>query len=207
MTFFTVINTSSSNAQLIRTYGFKAGFIKAEQQWDYSPQSGIHASGIGLIWGFDGGAFIELFNFQNFSLLTELHYIQKGRTVTVIATAAADNPQGYIDLGPEEIKQRFEYISIPVLAKLRIENDMVTPYIALGPRLEYLVAHPPSPVYDKFNKIELAVTGAAGVELYFGFTPKFLFEVNYSLDLTNSYKNENVTVNNRSISFLFGAEF
>ena len=205
--FCVILNTSTSQARLLRAYGLKAGFIKAEQRWHYSPQSGIDASGISPVWGFDAGGFVEFFNFPNFSLLTELRYVQRGRTVTVNVVRVADTPQGYIDLGLQEIKQRFEYISIPVLVKIHFDNEKVTPYVTLGTRFEYLISYPPSPVYDRLDKFELAAFVAAGMEVNFGFTPKLLFEFNYSQSITNSFKNEFVTVNNRSLSFLLGLEF
>jgi len=207
MAFYVILNTSIAQAQILRAYGLKAGFILAEQRWHYSPQSGIDASGIGPVWGFDTGGFVEFFNFPNFSLLTELRYLQRGRTVTVNGVKVADTPQGYIDLGQQEIQQRFEYISIPVLVKIRFGNERVTPYVALGPRLEYLISYPSSSVYDQFNKFELAASVAAGTAINFGIKPRLLCEFHYSQSINNSFKNEFVTVNNRSLSFLIGLEF
>ncbi len=205
MVFFIVHGISISDAQqLIRAYGLQAGYVKAEQRWDYTQQSGLNASGIGPIWGFDAGAFAEFFHFPNFSLLTEVNYTQKGRTLTVMGTEIANNPQGYIDVGPQEIKQRFEYISIPVLAKLRIDVPTLAPFIAAGPSFEYLIS---SPYSDVFNKAEFGLMFSAGVEFFLGVTPKLLAECRYSLSLTNTYKNEFVTVDNRVLEFLLGVAF
>jgi hypothetical protein len=207
VTFLFVLVSTSASAQHLKAYGFKLGAIRAEQQWNYSPQSSVHASWINPIWGLDAGAFVELSVNRNLGLLTELHYVQRGRSVTALATAVANNPQGYVDLGPVEIKHRFHYLSVPVLAQLQIDNDKAAPFVALGPRIEYLLSYPGSPVFDQFNKLELGGTVAAGVQVSLGFTPGLLAEITYNFNITHSYSNENVTVNNRSLSFLVGAYF
>jgi hypothetical protein len=208
LTLFSVLLTiSTSDAQLVRNYGLKAGYVKAEQRWNYTQQSGVHASGINPIWGLDAGAFVEFFGFPFFSLSSEVHFIQKGRTLTVIHMETADNPQGYIDLGMEDVKERFEYISIPILAKLRLDGPTITPFIAAGPSFEYLLSFPSSVVYDKFNKTEFAFMFSAGVELSLGLTSKLMAECRYSLGLTNMYKNEFVAVDNRVLVFLVGVAF
>jgi hypothetical protein len=206
--FFIILGVSISDAQFIRAYGIKAGYVKAEQRYNYIPRFSFLAGDSHPIWGFDAGAFVELFDFPNFSLLTEVNYIQKGRTITVWATAVDKNSsQGYIDLGQREEKQRFDYISIPVLAKLRIDGPTLTPFITAGPSFEYLISFPSSDMYDKFKKSEFAFVFSAGVELSLGVTPKLSVECRYSLPLTNSYKNENVTIDNRILEFLLGVAF
>lgn len=205
-----IISTLSMNAQVLRTYGLKVGTDVAGQQWDYSPAATLSGA-LGVpsssIWGFDVGAFAEFLNVPYFSLLTEVHYTQKGRTVTILETVPANNPQGYVEVGLRDITQRLHYVSIPVMAKLRIESEVLTPFIALGPSFEYLIAYPPSPVTDQFNKAELAIAVAAGLEISLGFTPKILAEVRYIPSLTNTYKTEFVTVNNHVVEILVGISF
>jgi hypothetical protein len=88
-----------------------------------------------------------------------------------------------------------------------MEYDNIAPYLALGPRIEYLLSHPESVVYDQFNKLELGGTIAAGVQVSLGFTPELLAEISFDSNFTHAFKNENVTVNNRSFSFLVGVLF
>lgn len=205
--FFMVLDTSTSDAQILRTFGLNVGYVKAEQRWNYSPQTGLDASWISPIWGLDAGVFAEFFDFPNFSLVAAIHYIQKGRTLTLDAVAPANNEQGYIVLGEQEIKQRFEYISIPVLAKLRVDRTTLSPFLSVGPSIEYLISFPPSDVYSKFNKTEFALTFGAGFELSLGLVPKLLAECRYSLSLTDTYKNDFVTIDNRVLEFLLGVAF
>jgi hypothetical protein len=87
ITLLITISSSDLNAQLLRTYGIKAGTVRAEQVWEYTQPSGLDASWISPVWGVDAGVFAEFLNSENFSLLTELHYIQKGCTFTIVGTA------------------------------------------------------------------------------------------------------------------------
>lgn len=207
ITLILTLTVTIAQAQFLRAYGIKAGVVRAEQKWDYSPQTGLDASGINPIWGVDAGVFAEFFDCKNFSLLTELHYVQKGSTYTITGTEPADNAQGYIETGKEDIKERCNYLSIPVMAKLRLETGKITPYIAVGPRLEFLISHPSSAVFDQLKKAEVAATASAGLEVDAGFTPHLLCEVSYTLGLTDSFKNDYLTVKNRSLSLLIGVQF
>lgn len=195
---------SFATAQDLITYGFKLGAIHAMQERTYSPQSLIQSSGVEAIWGWDAGAFLRLSLIRNVALAAELHYLQRGRSVTVMATVLADNPQGYVDLGPVEIKQRSQHLSVPILAQLRIDYDNIVPYVALGPRIEYMVLRPESGSYDQFKRWELGATIAAGVQVSPGFIPEILIEIAFNTNFSHAYSNEYVTVNNRSFSFLVG---
>jgi hypothetical protein len=205
---FVTLASTDVNAQLLRTYGIKLGEARSEQLWEYSPQMGLDASWIDPVWGIDAGIFAEFFTDKYFSLVTELHYIQKGCTFTVTGTAIDPNsPLGYSDTGEQKLIQRCNYLSIPVMAKLRIETGTVTPYIAVGPRFEFLLSHPSSHVFDQFKTTELAATAAAGIEVESGFGSRVLFEIGYTMSLSDSFKNDNLTIRNRSISFLVGVQF
>jgi hypothetical protein len=202
-----ILMVSSTSAQVFKGYGLKIGAIHAEQRWEYSPRSGLSASGISPIWGLEAGISAEFFRFPNFSVMTELHYAQRGRSITAMATAPADNPQGYVDLGPVEVKHRFIYLGVPFLAKLRIDGGKVSPYVAFGPRIEYLAFYPSSPVYDSFRKTELSAYVLAGFELSLESIPTLTAEIGYETSLTNAFRNELVTVKNRSFSYLVGITF
>jgi hypothetical protein len=204
--FFVVLGISTSDAQLkVRTFGFNVGYVHAKQNWDYSPQFGSDPHMSGTISGISGGAFIEFLDIPYFSLLTKVQYMQKGRTISVMGTMVSlADPNGYIDVGMVDIKYRLNYISVPILAKLRIETPMFVPYIAIGPRLEYLISHPSSAVYDNFKKMEITGTVAVGVELSLGFVPRLLLEADYNTSLTNSFDNGNLVVSDNSIEILCG---
>jgi len=197
--------SSFADAQLVRTYGFNIGYIHAKQNWDYSPQLGFDPHMSGTISGIGGGLFVEFLDVPYLSLLTKAQYVQKGRTISVMGTmVSSTNPNGYIETGMMDIKYRLNYISVPILAKLRIETPMFVPYLAIGPRLEYLVSHPTSVVYDNFKKMEVTGTVAVGVELSLGFIPRLLLEADYNTSLTNSFDNGNLIVSDNSVEIFCG---
>jgi hypothetical protein len=199
-----LIQISFAEAQGLSTYGIKVGAIHSEQTWDYSAPPVIRGSSSDPAWGIDAGIFARASIVPNLGIGAELHYIQRGKSVSAMATMQANNPQGYVDIGVVETTFRCHYLSLPVLAQLRLGSDPVTPYIALGPRVEYLLSFPGSPVYSQFNKWEFGATCALGIELSLGFTPRLLGEISYNTNFTHSFTNENVTVGNQSFSFLLG---
>jgi hypothetical protein len=81
---------------------------------------------------------------------------------------------------------------------------MFVPYLAIGPRLEYLVSYPSSVVYDDFKKMEVTGTVAIGVELSLGFFPRLLLEANYNTSLMNSYNKGSLIVSDNSMEILCG---
>jgi len=202
---FIALASSFADAQLVRTYGLNIGYVHAKQNWDYSPQFGSDPHMSGTISGISGGAFVEFLDIPYFSLLTKVQYIQKGRTISVMGTMVSPtDPNGYIETGMMDIKYRLNYISVPILAKLRIETPLFVPYLAIGPRLEYLVSYPSSVVYNNFKKKEVTGTIAVGAELSLGFMPKILLEVDYNTSLTNSYDNGILTVSDNSVEVVCG---
>ncbi|MBL1212674.1 MAG: PorT family protein [Ignavibacteriae bacterium] len=196
--------SSNMQSQLIQSYGIKAGFNNSKQNWHYSEKSGFDASHIHSITGFNLGLFFESKIFSNFNLLTEITYLQKGHTTVLPRIIRAQDGSGYIEQGENETEHKFHYLSVPIFLKYQTQVSVLGPFLAVGPSLEYLLSYPQSSGYDHFEKLNLALNLSTGVEFSFNFLPKILIEIRYNFGLTNSFENENVTVDNRSIIFLFG---
>lgn len=198
---------SFAGAQTIEAYGLKVGAVHAEQKWEYSSQSPVQGVDADPLWGVDARSFIRLSINSTFGILAELRYVQRGKSITSMATVKADNTQGYTDIGLVETKLQFHYLSVPVLLQFRLGREKVVPYLDLGPRVEYLLLTPDSPVYDQFAKWEFGGTCAVGVEVSIGSPLRLLAEVSYDTNFTHSFAKEYVTVSNRSFSFLLGVCF
>ncbi len=210
--FISMLSLTYAKAQLLHAYGFKIGPTAAEQRFQYSSNYPYYLPDPNLptkrLWGLEAGIFVEFLNLPYFSVIAELDYSQKGRIVTVDAVAIDHNsPSGYVDLGPQDQTLRFHYVSFPILAKFRLQTPTITAFVTFGPRCEYLVSHPSSPVYDRFNKWEIAASLSAGIEADLGGVAEILLEIVYCPSLTNAYNNEFVTVDNRVIGFLVGVSF
>jgi hypothetical protein len=208
MTALTLLITAScANSQSLFGFGVKGGLVRAEQTWEYTAWFAEN-SDKKSIWGVDLGVYTEIVSISDFSLQVELHYVQKGNTVTVLETALANNPQGFIDLGPRDIKSRFHYLSVPVLIKFSPEVQVVRPFLTVGPSLECLVSRPStSPTYDKYRSAELAATVSLGAEITFASIHTLSGEVRYVQGLTPSVESDAVTVKTSAVIFLLGVSF
>jgi len=200
----TFLFAASASGQLFQSFGIMGGPVLANQRWDYTSPLGFTDIEHHPLWGFDLGVSSELFSIPYITADVELHYIQKGRTITEMITEPANNEQGFIDLGKKDIRQRFSYLSVPLLVKFGIDLGSVKPFVSLGPSLEFLIDHPSSPVYDKFHKTEFDGTFALGTEISPGFLPAFSVEVRYIFGVTDSYQNDNLKVKTEALAFLLG---
>lgn len=208
---FLLISLLSTNlrAQVLSSYGLKAGACIASQNWEYHNLPD-YMSGLSVpvpsdeIVGIDISIFTKTKYFSIFCVTAEIHYIEKGRKITVMGTIQADNPQGYEETGPITINERFSYISVPILLEMKLLKSYLSPYLLLGPRLEYLINYPNSLLYDEFNKMDFGITMGIGIEFNIRFIKSIILEGRFSPNLSNSYKNEYVTVKNSSIEILIG---
>ncbi|MCB9250455.1 MAG: hypothetical protein H6613_18865 [Ignavibacteriales bacterium] len=73
--FFAV--TSISYSQIINGYGIKIGGTFANQDWNYSNLTPITDFNSDSKLGFNAGIFVDFFNLQFMSFLTELNFVQK----------------------------------------------------------------------------------------------------------------------------------
>jgi hypothetical protein len=200
-----VIGFSISQSQLIRSYGVKAGIASTNQNWDWAPQSGVITNSTAR-QALDAGIFIEWLDIPLLSVVTEIHYIQKGSNVTTNIPITSR-------LSPDETGQfysysaRINYLSIPLLAKIRMNLGLVMPYIFAGPRFDYYLSSSGTSLSSDFNKLDVGGTFGVGIEL-----PSFLpiqvsAEARYSPNFQNSYSVQSVTVKNRSMEFLLVLSF
>ena len=100
---------------VVRSYGVKLGVVSAGQSWDYSGgMSGLKVfdkrrSGLAV------GGYVEWLAIPTISLVTEVDYAQKGcRDAVNVLSEGSPVPTGTMTIRP-----RLDYVSIPVLLKLR----------------------------------------------------------------------------------------
>jgi hypothetical protein len=199
--FICGVLTSATNAQFIRGYGLKIGAVSATQTWDYKTNTKFPAD---RRWGVDAGGYIEVLNIPYISLLGELHYIQKGFSMTLPVTTISqpDGTGEYITLKP-----RVDYLSVPVLAKLRFDLGKVFPYLLAGPRFDFLISKNPDgfqAVIDNFKNIDFGISLGAGFEVPLKFIKSVLAEFRYSPSFTEAYSGSSLTVKNQSFEILIG---
>ena len=198
--FFTIALSSVAEAQLVHSFGLKVGASATSEDWQY-------AANIGSIdaktrWGIDVGTFVEWFNIPVWSLSSEIHYIQKGFKVQ-LAVTTPESPDGngsVLTLSP-----RVDYLSIPILAKCRLELGLSTLYVIAGPRIDFFLSSEDDgfgDVISKFKSTEYGVTIGLGF-LATSMGPLGLgAEIRYSPTLQDSYSTNLLSVRNRSLEML-----
>jgi hypothetical protein len=190
---------STGDAQIVKSYGFKIGTVTATQSFDYSVRLSLPTE---YRWGIDASAFVELFPTQYFSLLSELHFIQKGFSIPLVETTiAAPEGTGQIIIN----RPRLDYLAIPLLAKFRMESGAISPYIFAGPRIDVLLGK--DDISLEYVRSDFGATLGIGAEFSVMAAPSFLIEGRYSPSFRHAFENENVTVTNKSFEILVGAMF
>lgn len=137
------------------------------------------------VWGVDGGVFIEWLDMPTFSLVTEVHLLQKGATFINKGTYESGGTSPRTD----------GYLSIPVMGKIRLGADAVIPYFLSGPRVDFLVTST-----GKSKTVDIGVTLALGIEIPSTNDVVFGFEFRFSPSFNSLYPSG---ARNTSMEFLF----
>jgi len=196
---------STSQAQLIKSYGFKIGATSSSQDWDYTQLTDFTPE---TRWGINVGVFTEFLNIPYFSLVTELNYIQKGMKEDVPVTTVT-NPDGtgeYITWDT-----RVDYLNISALGKFRLDFSLFTPYIVIGPKLDFEINQEHSlgftdVVEENFNEVMYGFKIGIGSEVKFEFF-SIIAEILYDYNFNDLYEGEYLTVTSDSFDFRIGIVF
>ena len=191
---FVLICTTILQAQIITGYGIKTGATIANQNFDYQQTSNVsmkNRAGIRL------GGFVQWLNYSNFTILTELHYVQRGMIYEQKMTSNSPNP-----VATMRFDNNVNYLSIPVLMKILFSKEAFSPYLAVGPRFDILMNYNSdffSVIYKKFNNFDIG--GDIGIGLENGI---LFLELRYNHSFSNSYQTQYLTFKNKAISVLTG---
>lgn len=200
-----LIGNSISSSQIISGYGIKVGLTSTQFTWDYTAKSGLNNLDFhsDRKLGLNVGMFIEFFELPNFTLCTEINYTEKGFQKEIYSTSS-ESPE----LGPKVLwKVSFNYINISALAKPKINLEILTPYILLGPRVDIELsksAQLDSPEnYKEFLSERLGLKFGVGTEAKI-FGLNLLSEFIWDFDFDDIYINKNVSVKANSIDIRIG---
>jgi hypothetical protein len=189
---------SGANAGVLDGYGLKAGVVVANQDFDYSEGLRLDTksrSGLNL------GIFAEWLSLRPLSILTEVHYIQKGHVDESVQTDEFGTPIRIF-----KFDHRLDYLSIPLLAKVTLRTKHLSPYLVVGPRFDFLLGYKSETfdeVYKDLKDTDVGGTIGLGVESR-GQPVKVFLEFRYSPDFTSAYQTEFLKITNSSFEILFG---
>jgi hypothetical protein len=200
-----IIGFSISQSQLIRSYGIKAGIASVNQNWDWGSQTGIVGNS-NERQGLDAGVFVEWLDIPLLSVVTEIHYIQKISDITtnVMLTKVANNPQGYIDEG-YAFTPRLNYLSIPLLIKVRYDLPILSIYLLAGPRIDFFLSEQGDELAVSSNDYQKEnIGGTFGMGFATLSIERFNIgvEFRYSPNYQKSYSSDYLSIDNQSMEFL-----
>jgi len=202
LTIFLIVS-GRADAQIVKGFGLKVGGAIANQDWDYAPPFDLDSeSRLGL----DIAVFTEFLNAPFISILAEVHYLQKGFTISQEITTI-ESPNGTGEFWTQT--PRVDYVSFPILAKISLPAPF-SPYVIGGPRLDIRIGQKGDgfdAVYDDLETFDLGATLGLGVESPRLASFNLLAEIRYSPSLTDVFENDALKVKNESIEFLTGVRF
>ena len=147
-------------SQSVQAVGVKAGGAFATQMWEY--ESAVGKLDTDRRWGMSVGAFVDWSVKSGWSLLNEVYFIEKGMRRTQVYTTE------YGTLEDVTSSVRLNYVSFPVLAKVKIPSAAYSLFILAGPRFDFLTSRNGgdwSSMVDKFKDVDFGVVLGLGAEM------------------------------------------
>ena len=191
-------------AQANYSLGIKAGVSLANQSYRLTPID--YSLETEPIVGPAISLFVEAFRGSHFSFQVDLSYLVKGSSTKVqsITVNHLDNDQISVTEG-EESTSTFKYLSIAPMARYRMGQASMVPYLLLGPRVDMLLDYSTDSEYplDNQNGTILGLTLGAGLEYKLEKLGLFT-ELQFQPDLSPLTSEEPLHINNNIISFTLG---
>ncbi|MEK7727217.1 MAG: outer membrane beta-barrel protein, partial [candidate division KSB1 bacterium] len=186
----------AAHAQLLKGFGAKLGANSSNVSIAYTRAELQNLKvETGRKIGVNAAVFAEWLNTSVFSLVTQVEYAEQG-FIQKSEITGENNPA---PLEKVEATSQLNYVSLPILFKLRLPQSKLAPYVVFGPRFDWLVDHvdgnfesdviddfPAAPFTDYFE------TRSWGATAGFGFSPlalgggSILVEARYNFDFKDN---------------------
>jgi hypothetical protein len=150
------------SSQTLNNYGIKLGVAASNPIWKVGSQS---YEGAESRMGMNVGLFLNWGLTNNLSLLTEMHYIQKGlRFYQPVVNTSGGVVEAYV----EATNPNVNYISFPIFIKYDLITSEVTPYIIGGLRVDFMISkseiNNPRWLYSNVNNYDIGGSMGLGVQ-------------------------------------------
>lgn len=179
-----VFQTNLSRAQFFKGVGATLGGTASWQKWK-DLESG--ASGRGrFIFGGNGALFAEMIDHEYYRWQTEFQWVMKGSKRT---------------LGSPRVN--LQYLGWGNYLKLRQELYDVTPYLLIGPKVEYLL----SDNFGGFKQFHPTLFSALGMEFLYKRPFIWLIEAGYDWDITPALQSDKYKVKNHALLLRAGIKW
>ncbi len=192
------------NAQFIKAIGFKAGGMVSQYKYEYKINGVYENNDPDNYTAVNYGIYGEFFNLPLVSVLAEINYVEKGARMKVPITDA-QHPDGTGQFST--LKFENDYLNISLLAKVRLESSICTPYVFLGPKVDYELKR--SGEYASFvneadyNKLRFGFKTGIGTEVKI-FAIHLFAEVVYDKDLGYLYNSTALRITSSAADFRGG---
>lgn len=200
--FLLLLSASQINAQILKNYGLKGAVSSSFQQIDPFYKDMPYKRYV----GYNACVFTEWFNHPFLSMVAQLEYRQVGMR----------EPFGFTDatgtlLRTEYYDSRFDYLSVPLLLKIR-KNAIVSSYVFMGPRIDFLLGYKTedaflTTLFDKYKKTILGGSCGLGFETNLTSRLKTYLEFRYNCDFTDTYNDGFLKINNNAYDIWVGVGF
>lgn len=175
--------TTYSKSQLVNSLGIKGGISIANQKWKFTDSTytgfeRVNKSGLNFFITAD---FLKS---KIFKLIGDLGYCEKG-SQTKVQYTTPELPEG--DGSYIYYKDKVNYLSFSLNAKIEYPFKNIIPYLFVGPRIDYQLSYSSDVFY---------------FQSYDEFT-KTIFGINYGLGLTYRIKNYGIMIefnNNKDLT-------
>ena len=198
------VNSTIAQEQPKVSVGFRAGV-------NISTWQGKDVEGLDYATGLDFALPVEISISKNFALQPELHFIQKGSSLTFPARSIFD-----INFPETKIKSIVNYLELPILLKGKIGDEKLSAYAIAGPTFGYATGlysvtkidgkrnRESEEFEDAFNRFDVGANIGLGAELQAG-RGKFVLDARYGFDFNDQLKdNEGNAVFNSGIAITVG---
>lgn len=199
--------TLAVEGQFIGGVGLKAGVSLANQSHQITPID--YTLETDPVMGPAAGIFLEAFRGEHFSFQTDLVFVAKGsKTNTQSVTINhLDNDNIVVNEGDPKVS-KFYYLTLSPMARYRIELESITPYVLLGPRVDFLLKYETDSDYplEEQNKVIPGLTGGVGVEYNLKGLGIFM-EFQYQTDAMPVTSKDPLLINNNIFLFTLGIRY
>jgi len=183
---FLFILELSVQAQFVQGYGITAGGTLSNQIWKFDSLDLKIKQKYKLGWNVS--VFGEFFDHEYYRWISEFQYNRKG---------------GIEKYPVPDRKDKDNYLCWNNFLKLRQELYDVTPYLLLGPRVEYLLST------NQVGMRKLHLSASAGIGMEFLYKDPYIFfaEFHYNPDVMQAYKSPFLKIRNNAYELRIGLKF
>jgi len=190
--------------QIPASFGLKGGIALANQSYRIIPID--YELETEAVIGPALALFVETFKGSHFSFQVDVGYVVKGSSTTTesVTVNHLDNDRIVVNVG-ESTSSKFAYLTVVPLARYRWDLERMTPYLLLGPRVDFQVKYETDSKYPlelEYGTI-LGLTFGAGLEFELQNLGLFM-ELQFLPDLSPVSNKEPLLINNNMLSLTLG---